>query len=75
MSSDAEDMAKSLVNAVKNNHIPSDTSSALHHVLSGNSAPSGLQPDLKALSEEIDRSLDELNVSLSFYPSILMMTE
>jgi hypothetical protein len=63
MSNDAEDMAKSLVNAVKNNHVPSDNSATLDHVLSGNSAPSDAKTVLKGLIEEIDRSLDELNVA------------
>lgn len=63
MSSDAEDIAKSLVNAVKNNHIPSDTSAILDHVLSENSAPSGTQTALKGMIEEINGSLDELNVA------------
>jgi hypothetical protein len=62
MSNEAEDMAKSLVNAVKNNHILSDNSATLDHISSGSSAPSDAKTALVGLIE-IDRSLDELNVA------------
>jgi len=63
MLSDPDDIAQSLVTAVKNDHISSDSVDILEKVLAGNNADSEAREVLHSMCRAIDKSLEEINVT------------
>jgi len=63
MLSDPDDIAQSLITAVKNDHISSDNGDILEKVLAGNNADSEAREVLDGMCRAIDKTLEEINVT------------
>jgi len=73
MLSDPGDIAQSLITAVKNNHISSDSVDVLEKVLAGNNADSEVRKTLVVMSTEIDKTVEEINVMFYLFAFFLSL--